>query len=439
MAQAFYGQGMFAPATFSLFIRQYPSNRGYFVSAGLEDVLGYLENLSFSQDSIDYLRSIDIFTEDFLDYLAGLGFTGTVRAIPEGRLYFVNEPVIEITAPIIEAQLAETFIINQVNFQTLLATKSARCVYAAQGRPLADFAARRTHGTDAAMKMARCSYIAGFQSTSNVLASRRYGIPPAGTMAHSFISSFPSEIEAFRAYAETFPQRTILLLDTYDTIAGAWNAVEVGKEMEAAGNRLVAVRLDSGDFHQLSLQVRQILDSAGMEYVKILVSGGMDEYELDGLLGSGAAIDLFGVGTRVGVSGDAPYSDMVYKLVEYDGRPVTKLSVDKAYPPGRKQVFRLRRPEGVFYQDIVALADEDLPGGEPLLRPVIEEGHRIALNPSLEQIRERFVQDFERLDQHHKWLRNPPAYPVIFSAKLNRLSAQVQERILADNPMTVSD
>ena len=439
MAQAFYRQGMFAPASFSLFIRQYPPHRGYLVSAGLEDVLDYLEGLRLGEASIEYLRSTGIFTSDFLDYLRGLRFTGSVRAIPEGRLYFANEPVLEITAPIIEAQLAETFIINQVNFQTLLATKAARCVWAAQGRGLADFASRRTHGTDAALKMARCSYIAGFQSTSNVLASQRYGIPPAGTMAHSFISSFPSEVEAFRAYAETFPNRTILLLDTYDTTAGAWNAVEVAKEMEEAGNRLVAVRLDSGDFRQLSSQVRRILDQVGLEYVKILASGGLDEYELDSLVQAGAPIDLFGVGTRVGVSGDAPYSDMVYKLVEYDGRPVTKLSVGKAYPPGRKQVYRLRRPDGVFDRDIVALEDEGLPGGEPLLQPVMANGRRVAPNPSLEEIRQRFIEDFAALDQHHKRLRNPPAYPVTFSNRLNRLMAQVQERILGDNPVSVSD
>ena len=439
MAQAFYRQGMFAPASFSLFIRQYPPHRGYLVSAGLEDVLDYLEGLRLGEESIEYLRSTGIFTSDFLDYLRGLRFTGSVRAIPEGRLYFANEPVLEITAPIIEAQLAETFIINQVNFQTLLATKAARCVWAAQGRGLADFASRRTHGTDAALKMARCSYIAGFQSSSNVLASQRYGIPPAGTMAHSFISSFPSEVEAFRAYAETFPNRTILLLDTYDTIAGAWNAVEVAKEMEEAGNRLVAVRLDSGDFRQLSSQVRRILDQVGLEYVKILASGGLDEYELDSLVQAGAPIDLFGVGTRVGVSGDAPYSDMVYKLVEYDGRPVTKLSVGKAYPPGRKQVYRLRRPDGVFDRDIVALEDEGLPGGEPLLQPVMANGRRVAPNPSLEEIRQRFIEDFAALDQHHKRLRNPPAYPVTFSNRLNRLMAQVQERILGDNPVSVSD
>ena len=249
-------------------------------------------------------------------------------------MYFTDEPAVEVTAPLIEAQLAETFIINQVNLQSMLATKAARCVWAAQGRGIADFASRRTQGTDAALKMARASYIAGFSSTSNVLAASLYGMPPAGTMAHSFISSFPSELQAFRAYAESFPDRTILLLDTYDTIAGPWNAVQVAKEMEANGKRLMAVRLDSGDFDELSRQVRKILDDSGLDQVKILASGGLDEYELETLVGNGAPIDLFGVGTKAGVSADAPWSDMAYKLVCFDSRPVMKLSPDKVSSPG---------------------------------------------------------------------------------------------------------
>lgn len=431
MAQAFYQRGMFDPATFSLFIRKYPANRGYLVSAGLEDVLDYLENLRFSPASLGYLRSTGTFTGDFLEYLSGLRFTGSVQAISEGRLFFVNEPVLEVTAPIIEAQIAETFIINQINLQSLLATKAARCVWAAQGRPLADFAARRTHGTDAALKMARCSYIGGFQSTSNVLAAQRYGIPPSGTMAHSFISSFLSEKEAFRAYAQTFPDRTVLLIDTYDTIEGAWRAVEVAKEMEAEGRRLVAVRLDSGDLDALSRQVRRILDDSGLDYVKILASGGLDEYELEELVQHDAPIDLFGVGTKAGVSSDAPYSDMAYKLVSYDQRPVTKLSADKAYLPGDKQVFRLRDNQGRLSRDIIAQADEDLPGGEALLHRVMADGHRIGPDPTLDEIRERFLHDFKCLDDHHKRLSSPPLYPVAVSPRLEKLTAQVQAQILS--------
>ena len=307
MAQVYFRQEMFAPATFSLFIRQYPPNRAYFLSAGLDEVLDYLAGFHFEEEALDYLRSQNRFSEDFLSYLAGLRFTGSVRGIPEGRIFLANEPVLEITAPIIEAQLIETFVINQMNLQVTLATKAARCVWAAQGRPLSDFASRRTHGTDAALKMARCSYIAGFQSTSNVLANKRYGIPTAGTMAHSFVSTFATEIAAFRAYAEVFPDATVLLLDTYETLEGAWNAVRVAKEMEAVGRRLRGVRLDSGDYDSLSWQVRRILDGAGLEYVQILASGGLDEYQLDELVRGAAPIDAFGVGTKAGVGEHSNY------------------------------------------------------------------------------------------------------------------------------------
>ena len=428
MAQAFFRQKMFAPATFSLFIRNYPPNRGYLVSAGLEDVLDYLEKFHFSQADLTYLRSTEIFTKDFLDYLEGLRFTGSVRAIPEGRLYFANEPVLEVTGPIIEAQMVETFIINQVNLQTLLATKAARCVWAAQGRGVSDFSARRTQGTDAAMKMARCSYIGGFQSTSNVLAAHRYGIPPAGTMAHSFISSFPSEAEAFHAYAEAFPQRTILLLDTYDTIQGAWNAVQAAKKLEESGNQLLAVRLDSGDFDALSRQVRRIFDEANLDYVKIVASGGLDEHEVDRLVRDDAPIDLFGVGTKAGVSADAPWSDMAYKLVCYDGRPVMKLSPDKINPPGAKQVFRFQ-DGGMFSRDILGLSDESVTGAEEMLVEVMSSGALTAANPSLQDIRERLEEDMQRLDPRCKELHRPPLYPVQPSPKLQRLTATVQVQL----------
>ena len=339
MAQAYFNEGMFAPATFSLTIRNYPPHRGYLVSAGLEDVLDYLSNLSFSKNSLGYIHSQGVFSEDFLDYLGNVRFTGSVRAVREGRLFFADEPVLEVTAPIIEAQLAETFIINQMNLQTLLATKAARCVWAARGRSLSDFGSRRTQGVDAAIKMARCGYIVGFESTSNVLAAQTYGMPPAGTMAHSLISSFPSEIDAFHSYARTFPTRTVLLLDTYDTIAGAHNAVEAAKRMEADGHCMLAVRLDSGDFNSLSREVRKILNEAGLEYIKIVASGGLDEHQVERLTRDGAPIDIFGVGTKVGVSADAPWSDMAYKLVCYDQRPVMKLSPEKSYLPGAKQVL----------------------------------------------------------------------------------------------------
>ena len=430
MAQAFFNQGMFAPATFSLFIRQYPPNRGYLVFAGLEDVLEYLAELSFSNTSLDYLRSEGIFSKDFLDYLGGVRFTGSVRAMPEGRLFFADEPVLEVTAPIIEAQLAETFIINQLNLQTLLATKAARCVWAARGRILSDFASRRTQGVDAALKMARCSYMVGFESTSNVLAAKRYGIPPAGTMAHSFISSFTSESDAFHSYARTFPTRTVLLLDTYDTIAGAHKAVEVAKELEADGQHLLAVRLDSGDFDSLSREVRKILDDAGFSYVKILASGGIDEHQVDRLSRDGAPIDIFGLGTKVGVSADAPWSDMAYKLVCYDRRPVMKLSPGKTYLPGAKQVFRFKDASGQLSRDVIGLQEDRVPDAEPQLAQVMAHGRPTVPSPELQEIRELFCQEFLNLPDCFKALESPPPYPVAISPSLQELTSQVQEEIL---------
>ena len=375
-----------------------------------------------------------MFTAEFLDYLKGVRFTGTVRAVPEGRLFFADEPVLEVTAPIIEAQLAETYVINQVNLQTALATKAARCVWAAQGRGIADFASRRTQGSDAAMKMARVSYVAGFASTSNVLAASHYGIPPAGTMAHSFISSFPSELEAFRAYSQSFPDRTVLLLDTYDTVAGAWNAVSIAKELESHGHRLTAVRLDSGDFAALSRQVRDILDREGLDYVRILASGGLDEYELETLVQAEAPIDLFGVGTKAGVSADAPWSDMVYKLVCFDGRPVMKLSEGKVSLPGVKQIFRRRNEDGTLSGDIVGLQEEPGPvDAEPLLEEVMAGGVRTGPSAPLAELRDRFRDEFASLDSRFKDLRRPPHFPVSISPRLQRMTAEVREEAVLTN------
>jgi nicotinate phosphoribosyltransferase len=433
MAQAYFSQGMHQPATFGLTVRTYPPNRGYLVSSGLDDVLDYLSRLHFDDAAIQYLRSIGIFKDDFLEYLRGVRFTGSVRAISEGRLFFTNEPLLEITAPIIEAQLVETYVINQMNLQTALATKAARCVWAAQGRSIADFASRRTHGSDAAMKMARSSYIAGFASTSNVLAASHYNIPPAGTMAHSFISSFPTELDAFRAYADSFPDRTILLLDTYDTIAGAFNAVSIGKELESNGHRLAAVRLDSGDYSKLSRQVRHVLDDHGLDYVKILLSGGLDEYELETLIEDKAPIDLFGVGTKAGVSADAPWSDMVYKVVSFDDRPVIKLSEGKMSLPGTKQIFR-RTENGLLSGDIIGLQEETGPvGSEALLQEVMVSGVRIDRTAALSEVRERFREEFDSLDARYKELIRPPLFPVSVSPRLQRMTAEVREEAVLTN------
>ena len=429
MAQSLFDQKMFGQATFSLSIRNYPPNRGYFVFAGLEDVTEYLGSLGFSPGSLGYLRSTGSFSDDFLEYLSGLRYTGSVRAMPEGRLFFAGEPVMELSAPIIEAQLVETFVINQVNLQTLLATKAARCVWAARGRDVSDFASRRAQGVDAALKAARCSYIAGAKSTSNVLAAARYGIPPAGTMAHSFVSAFPSESDAFYAYAESFPSRAILLLDTYDTIRGAETAVPVAKKLEREGHRLFGVRIDSGDFDHLSRQVRHILDQAGLDYVKIVVTGGLDEHQVHGLAQAGAPIDIFGVGTKLGVSADAPWTDMAYKLSCYDGRPVMKLSEGKISSPGAKQVYR-KEDAGYFCGDVIGLAGETVTGGAALLEPVMSDGRRTGDAPTLEQVREWFRHDFSMLHDRHKAIVDPAEYPVATSPRLQELTSQVREDIL---------
>lgn len=421
MAASYFENGMANPATFSLFIRKYPSNRAYFVAAGLEDFLDYVADFRFSEDDLAYLDNTGMFSHDFLHYLNNVRFTGTVRAIAEGEIFFKDEPILEVTAPIIEAQLLETFAINTINLQSMIATKAARCVHAAKGRGLVDFSLRRTQGTDAGLKVARSSHIAGFVATSNVLAGKLYGIPIAGTMAHSYISSFGDEIEAFRAFARSFPKKTILLIDTYDTLAGARKAAVVGNEMVKRGHKLLGVRLDSGDMTRLSQEVRKILDEAGLDDTEIFASSGFDEYKIARTIKEGARIDAFGVGTRMGVSADAPYFDIAYKLVQYGKRPIMKFSPGKVNLAGDKQVFRKTDPQGRFLEDIIGIRDETVEDARPLLEPVIQDGKLLSRHPSLEEIRERLRKSFAALDEKHKNLENPPVYPVKVSARLSAL------------------
>jgi nicotinate phosphoribosyltransferase len=430
MAQGYFQSQKFEAATFSLFIRSYPPNRGFFVSAGLQDVLDFLADFSFGPSDIDYLRSMKIFADDFLDLLKRLQFTGDVWAIPEGRLFFKDEPILEVTAPIIEAQIVETFIINHINLQTLIATKAARCVQAARGKSVVDFSLRRTHGTDAGIKVARASYLAGFDGTSNVLAGKRYGIPAVGTMAHSFILSFKHEIDAFRAFVTSFPENSILLIDTYDTLAAAHKAVEIAREMAADGKSLRGVRIDSGDLAVLARDVRKILDKAGFTGVKIVGSGGLDEYELEQLSEANAPYDSYGVGTKMGVSGDAPWFDIAYKLVEHNGRSVLKLSTGKASSPGKKQVFRLADSRSHLVKDVIALRGESLSGGEPLLKNVMQGGKIRETYPTLKEIRERFRDEFSHLDDKTKAIQNPAIYPVELSPQLNALKEEMEREVV---------
>lgn len=438
MAQAYWQSGQTAEATFSLFLRRYPANRGYFVFAGLPDILDYLEDLRFTDDDVDYLYSLNRFDPGFLTYLQGLRFTGVVRALQEGAIFFANEPVLEVTAPVIEAQILENYLLNRVNLQTMLATKAARAVYAAQGRPVTEFASRRTPGLDAAGQLARVGYMVGFAGTGNVRAAAEYNIPPAGTMAHSFITTFPREIDAFRAFARSFPDASIFLVDTYDSEVGTRNAAIVAGEMREQGHELRAIRLDSGNILALSKRARTLLDDAGFQSVQIIASGELDEFAIAELLEAGAPIDSFGVGTKIGTSADAPWTDCVYKLVEYDGTPVLKLSIGKETLAGRKQLYRFQDERGRYLRDIIALADEPPPeaDGQPLLQEVMRDGKRLAPLPTLEELRRRFPEEFARVPEQQAALRSPAPYRVNISTDLEllqqRLTREVKERMRSD-------
>ncbi|HKY10263.1 MAG TPA: nicotinate phosphoribosyltransferase, partial [Candidatus Binatia bacterium] len=338
---------------------------------------------------------------------------------------FTEEPVLELTAPIIEAQIVETYIINQIHLQSIVATKAARCVQAARGRAVVDFALRRTHGSDAGMKAARASYLGGFVGTSNVLAGRRYAIPAVGTMAHSFVTSFEREIDAFRAYVASFPNNAILLIDTYDVAKGARNAAQVAREMAGRGQKLIGVRIDSGNLASNAAAVRKILDDAGLQGVKIIGSGGLDEFDLEDL--AGAPYDSYGVGTKMGVSADAPFADFAYKLVEFQNRPVMKLSAAKVSWPGRKQVFRLKSSNGQAEKDIIGARDEAFEA-EPLLTEVMRGGRITASYPTLIEMREKLAADLAALPANVKAIRAPSRFPVEFSPELAALRKEIAAR-----------
>jgi len=432
MAASYYDHGMFEPATFSLFIRKYPTSRRYFISAGLADVLDYLKDLKFTSDDLNYLEETGLFKPGFLSYLEKFRFTGDVFAIPEGRLFFVNEPIIEITAPLIESQIVETFIINAINLQVMIATKASRCVHVAWPRKLVDFSLRRTHGIDAGMKVARASFIGGFEGTSNVLAGKIYGIPIFGTMAHSFVICFEKEVDAFRAFAQSFPENVVLLVDTYDTISGTVKAAEVGREMALKGQKLKGVRLDSGDIALLSRKVRKILKRTGLRETTIFASGAFDEYKIQRILDQAGDIDSFGVGTKMGVSADAPYLDMAYKLVKYAGRPVLKLSPEKITLASEKQIFRFTTSKGKLKRDIIGLREDKLEGGEPLLNRVMTRGKVISEFSDLFHIQKIFLDEFSKLDFKLKSLeKKETEYRVNLSPRLKSLQSRIVNTLKA--------
>lgn len=385
MAQAYLAQGMTDTAVFELFFRAMPEQRSFVMAAGLADVVAYVESIRFTDGDLAYLADQGQFTDAFLDLLRNLRFTGDVLAVPEGTIVFPNEPVVQIVAPIVEAQIIETFVLNQVHFQSVAATKAARLVLAARGRDVVDFGSRRSHGIDAALKVARVAYLAGCAGTSNVLAGRRYDIPVFGTMAHSYVQAHDDEMSAFRAFARQYPETT-LLVDTYDTLAGVDRVIDLARD-QGDDLSIGAIRLDSGDLAELAKAARSKLDAAQLQHVRIVASSGLDEHKIADLLRADAPIDAFGVGTKLAVSRDVPDLDFAYKLVAYADQPRTKLSSGKTIYPGQKQVFRECR-RGVLHRDVLALHDESH-AGQALLEPVIRNGeHQASFNLSLDAARE---------------------------------------------------
>jgi nicotinate phosphoribosyltransferase len=426
MAASYLRRGMTATATFSLFVRSMPERRGFLVAAGVESCLDRLQDFRFEEDDLEYLKETLGYDARDLEAFRRLRFTGDIWAIPEGRIAIAGEPILEVTAPLPEAQLVETLFLNQVTFETTIASKAARCVIAAGGRDVVDFSFRRTQGIEAGIDVARLSAMVGFAGTSNVEAARRHGLVAAGTMAHSYIEAFASEEEAFRAFAQDFPGRATFLVDTYDTIAGIKHAIDVIKQLRLGGR--LGIRIDSGDLVALSRRARGLLDRAGLDGVRIFASGGLDELSIDKLVRDGALIDAFGVGTRMGVSADHPYLDTAYKLVCYDGRPVMKLSRGKVSEPGRKQVFRRSRPFG----DLVGLDDEQVPPGrEPLLEPVMVGGVRRNSRPPLAQAKARFAADLEHLPAPARRIPSPRAPVVRSTASLRAMTAETRRRLVA--------
>lgn len=425
MAHSYLREGMTAPATFSLFVRKLPAGRGFLVAAGLEPVLDLLAGFRVDEEDVAAFAAALGRPYRDLEAMRGLRFTGEVRAVPEGRIVLAGEPLLEVTAPLPEAQLVETAILNQVCHQTAVASKAARCVLAAAGRPLVDFSLRRTHGMAAGEQAARLCALVGFAGTSNVAAARKYGLRAVGTMAHSYVEAFGDEAGAFRAFARAHPGPVTLLVDTYDTEGGVEVAARVLRELGL--HEGCAVRLDSGDLGALAVSARRILDAAGLAKVRIAASGGLDEYGVGRLVRDGAPIDLFAVGTLVGVAADAPYLDAAYKLVSYDGEPMMKLSAGKATAPGAKQVYR-----GPGFADTVALADEPAPaGGHPLLETMMAGGRRTGQARALADGRAAFEADLAELPPLAVRLDGPIPPVAVFSDRLRALAEQVRGRIEA--------
>jgi len=419
MAAGYLAAGRNDEASFELFVRSLPPDRGFLLACGLEQALYGVLNLGFSDGALQYLRSISMLRhlpEDFFSVLRGMRFEGEVWAVPEGTVVFESEPLLRVRAPLPQAQILETYLLAQMNYATLVATKAARVVLAAEGRPVVDFGSRRAHGTEAGVLAARAAYVAGCAGTSNVLAGRLFGVPVFGTAAHSWTMAWPSEEEAFARFREVFPD-AVLLVDTYDTLSGTRRAA-------ATGPNLRGVRLDSGDLATLSHRVRAILNESGQRGARIFASGDLNEHRIASLLADGADIDAFGVGTHLVTSHDYPSLNAVYKLVEVAGRPTAKASEGKATFPGPKQVFRRLDRRGRFVGDELG-RDGEPQKGHPLLECWVRAGEPVRETPGLEEIRRHATEQLSRLPDGVKRLRDPQRYPVEPSSALRKLQREV--------------
>ena len=425
MLHAYFTHGMGETAVFELFVRKLPRERNFMMAAGLEQALEFLEHLRFAPEELEWVEKSGKFPRGFAEHLAQLRFTGDVHAAPEGTIFFPDEPILRVTAPMPEAQLVESRLINLVHFETLVATKAARSVIAAPGKLLVDFGLRRAHGAEAGLLAARAAYIAGYSGTATVAAAQRMGIPVFGTMAHSFVEAHDDETAAFQRFAESCPQNVVLLIDTYDTEAAARKVIELAQRLAQRGIRVKGVRLDSGDLAALSRSVRRILDEGGLSEATIFASGNIDEYRIRDLLAAGSPIDGFGVGTSLVTSSDAPYLDAVYKLQEYAGTARRKRSTGKATWPGRKQVFRHYDRADRFEHDVITVEGDERPG-EPLLVPVMRNGRRLHASESLAAVRERAAAQLAKLPERLRALE-PAASPyrVEIAPALRKLAAQV--------------
>ncbi len=424
MLRGYFESGMEGSAVFELFVRDRPRERNFLLAAGLEELLSFLEGFHFEPDELAWLAQDGHFSTPFIRYLERLRFTGDVDAMPEGTVFFENEPILRVTAPLPQAQFIETRLINLVHFQTLIASKAARSVLAAHGKLLVDFGLRRAHGSEAGLYSARASFLAGFSGTSTVLAAKLFGIPLYGTMGHSFIEAHDDEVEAFKTFARANPENVVLLLDTYDTEMAARKLVHLAPELKREGISIRGVRLDSGDLAAHARQVRNILDEGGLKSIQIFASGSLDEYRVE-QLSAEAPIDGFGVGTRMNTSADFPYLDCAYKLQEYAGKPCRKLSESKETLPGRKQVFRQWDEQGRFAFDVLTLED-DLNEGTPLLKPVMRAGKRVGAPPSLNESRSHAAEEMERLPPNFRQLQPARLEPVQISQALRTLARALE-------------